>query len=158
VITDPRHLWVQIDLPERQLGKVQPGRPVAIEVDAYPDVTFAGKVTVIGGALDPVTRRVQVRCEVENPSLKLKPEMFARVTPVANKQSQLPRVPNTALVTQGLYSFIFVEQSAGVLQRRRVTLGMQGSQYTYIKEGLRASERVVTSGALLLNSELAGNE
>jgi len=158
VITDPRHLWVQVDLPERQLDKVQVGRTVAIEVDAYPETSFVGKIAVIGGALDPVTRRIQVRCEVDNPALKLKPEMFARVTPIASKQTGLPRVPNAALVTQGLYSFIFVEQSPGVLQRRRVTLEMQGSQYTYISAGLRAGERVVTSGALLLNSELAGNE
>jgi cobalt-zinc-cadmium efflux system membrane fusion protein len=95
---------------------------------------------------------------VENPALKLKPEMFARVTPIANRQSKLPRVPNAALVTQGLYSFIFVEQSPGVLQRRQVVLDMQGSQYTYIKNGLHAGERVVTSGALLLNSELSGSE
>ena len=158
VITDPRQLWVQVDLPERQLDKVKIGRAVAIEVDAYPGTTFMGKITVIAGALDPLTRRIQVRCEVENPALKLKPEMFARVTPIANRQSKLPRVPNTALVTQGLYSFIFVEQSPGVLQRRRVGLDVQGSQYTYIKEGLHAGERVVTSGALLLNSELSGSE
>lgn len=158
VITDPRHLWVQVDLPERQLDKIKLGNAVAIEVDAYPETTFMGKVVVIGGALDPVSRRIQVRCEVDNPALKLKPEMFARVTPVASKKAGLPRVPNTALVTQGLYSFIFVEQSPGVLQRRRVTLDMQGSQNTYISEGLRAGERVVSSGALLLNSELAGNE
>lgn len=157
VITDPHHLWVQVDLPERQLDKIQVGRAVAIEVDAYPETVFMGKVVVIGGALDPVSRRIQVRCEVENPALKLKPEMFARVTPIANTKTGLPRVPNTALVTQGLYSFIFVENSPGVLQRRRVTLGMQGSQYTYISEGLHAGERVVSSGALLLNSELGNN-
>ncbi len=158
VITDPRHLWVQVDLPERQLEKIQVGHPVLIEVDAYPDTTFKGKVAVIGGALDPLTRRIQVRCEVDNPALKLKPEMFARVTPIAGKQSALPRVPNTALVTQGLYSFVFVENSPGVLQRRRVTLETQGSQYSYVSEGLQAGERIVSSGALLLNSELAGNE
>jgi cobalt-zinc-cadmium efflux system membrane fusion protein len=158
VITDPHHLWVQVDLPERQLDKVQVGRPVSIEVDAYPETSFSGKIVVIGGALDPVTRRIQVRCEVENPELKLKPEMFARVTPLANKKTGLPRVPNAALVTQGLYSFIFVEQSPGVLQRRRVTLATQGSEFTFISEGLHAGERVVSSGALLLNSELAANE
>lgn len=158
VITDLHHLWVQVDLPEQQLDKVQLGRAVIVEVDAYPDTSFVGKIVVIGGTLDPVTRRIQVRCEVENPGLKLKPEMFARVSPVANKKNGLPRVPNTALVTQGLYSFIFVEQSPGVLQRRRVTLDMQGSEYTYISAGLRGGERVVTTGALLLNSELAGNE
>ncbi len=156
VISDPRHLWVLVDLPERQLGKVQVGHPVTLEVDAYPDETFPGRITVIGGALDPLTRRVQVRCEVDNPAMKLKPEMFARVTPVASKQSALPRVPNTALVTQGLYTFVFVEIAPGELQRRKVTLDLQGSQYTYIREGLKAGERVVSSGALLLNSELAG--
>ena len=99
-----------------------------------------------------------MRCEVSNPELKLKPEMFARVTPVAGKQSGLPRVSNAALVTQGLYSFIFVEQSPGVLQRRRVTLSTQGDQYSYVSAGLKAGERVVSSGALLLNSELSGND
>jgi cobalt-zinc-cadmium efflux system membrane fusion protein len=158
VITDPRHLWVLVDLPERQLDKVHAGGSVNIEVDAYPETMFSGKVAVIAGALDPLTRRILVRCEVENPSLKLKPEMFARVTPIGSKNTALPRVPNAALVTQGLYSFVFVEQSPGVLQRRRVSLATQGSQYSYISEGLHAGERVVSSGALLLNSELAGNE
>lgn len=154
VITDPLHLWVQIDLPERQLNKINLGDLVSVEVDAYPGEIFQGKVTVIGGALDPFTRRIQVRCELDNPNLKLKPEMFARVTPIANERSKLPRVPNASIVTQGLFSFIFVEQSPGVLQRRRVTLSLQGSEYAYVKEGLQAGERVVTSGALLLNSEL----
>ncbi len=154
VITDPLHLWVQIDLPERQLDKINVGDLASVEVDAYPGEVFQGKVTVIGGALDPLTRRIQVRCELDNPHLKLKPEMFARVIPIANEKSKLPRIPNTSIVTQGLFSYIFVEQSPGVLQRRRVTLSMQGSEYAYVKEGLQAGDRVVTSGALLLNSEL----
>jgi membrane fusion protein, heavy metal efflux system len=158
VITDTGRLWVMVDLPEQQLGKVKTGMPVSIEVDAYPEEAFRGRVTVVGGTLDPATRRVQVRCEVDNAQHKLMPEMFARVTPIADAKSGLPRVPNTALFTQGLYSFIFVEQTPGVLQRRRVALGMQGADFTYIKEGLRAGERIVTSGALLLNSELSGND
>jgi cobalt-zinc-cadmium efflux system membrane fusion protein len=105
-----------------------------------------------------ITRRVQVRCEVDNRQYKLKPEMFAHVIPTADAKSSLPRVPNSALFTQGLYSFLFVEQSPDVLQRRRVTLAMQGADFTYVKEGLHAGERIVTTGALLLNSELSGND
>lgn len=157
VITDPAHVWVQVELPEQQLEKVKIGQAVLLRVDAYPDESFLGKVAVIGGALDALTRRIQVRCELENPQLKLKPEMFARVSPIADEHSSLPRIPNTALVTQGLYSYVFVETSPGVLQRRRVTLGMQGRE-SYVKEGLQAGERVVTSGALLLNAELAGSD
>jgi len=157
VITDPYRLWVQIDLPERQLDKISLGDVVSVEVDAYPGETFQGKVTVIGGVVDPLTRRIQVRCDIDNPLLKLKPEMFARVTPIAGEKFRLPRVPNAAIVTQGLYSYVFVEKSPGVLQRRRVTLSLQGIEYAYIREGLQEGERVVTSGALLLNSELGAS-
>jgi cobalt-zinc-cadmium efflux system membrane fusion protein len=156
VITDPQHLWVLIDLPERQIGKIKIGQPVFVEVDAYPDEIFYGRVTVVGATLDPITRRIQVRCYLNNPEHKLKPEMYARVTPDVDNQAHLPRIPNSALFTQGVNNYIFVELSPGVLQRRRVELTLQGHEYSYVKEGLRAGERVVTSGALLLNSELAG--
>ena len=65
---------------------------------------------------------------------------------------------DTAIFTQGLYSYVFVEHGVGVLQRRQVTLGLQGHPYSYVKEGLKAGERVVTTGALLLNAELAGKD
>lgn len=158
VITQPGHLWVRVDVPEQKLDKIKVGQPVLVEVDAYPNQEFHGKVTVIGESLDPVTRRIQIRCSVNNEQLKLKPEMFARVIPVADKQSDLPRIPNTALVVQGLYSYIFIEKSPGVLQRRRVSLAAQGSDFSYVKAGLNAGERIVSSGALLLNSEFDGND
>lgn len=156
VIADPSHVWVQVDVPEQQIGKVKVGQMVLAQVDAYPDEAFSGKVTAIAGALDPVTRRMQVRCEISNPKGELKPEMYARVTPIADIHASLPRIPNTAIFTQGLYSYVFVEHGAGVLQRRRVELGMQGHQDSYVKDGLKVGERVVTTGALLLNAELAG--
>lgn len=158
VITNPKHVWVVVDLPEQQIGKVRVGQSIAVEVDAYPNEVFPGKVTIISETLDPVMRRFQVRCDVDNSQHKLKPEMFARISPILDNKSRLPRVPNSALFTQGLYSFIFVEKSPGVLQRRRATLGLQDADFTYIKEGLHAGERVVTSGAILLNSELSGND
>ncbi len=158
VITNPKHVWVVVDLPEQQIGKVRVGQPIAVEVDAYPNEIFSGKVRVISETLDPVMRRFQVRCDVDNSQHKLKPEMFARISPIVDTKSRLPRVPNSALFTQGLYTYIFVEQMPGVLQRRRVILGIQGSDFTYIKEGLHAGEHIVTSGAILLNAELSGND
>lgn len=158
VITDASHVWVLVDLPEQDIGKVVVGQSVLVQVDAYPNESFLGKVTVIAGALDSISRRIQVRCELQNPDFKLKPEMFARVSPIADIHSRLPRIPNTAIVTQGLYSYVFVEQATGVLQRRKVQLGLQGHEYSFVKEGLKAGERAVTTGALLLNAELAGTD
>jgi cobalt-zinc-cadmium efflux system membrane fusion protein len=158
VITNPKHVWVVVDLPEQQIDKIEVGQPISVEVDAYPNEVFPGKVTVISETLDPAMRRFQVRCDVDNSQHKLKPEMFARISPIVDIKSRLPRVPNSALFTQGLYSFLFVELSPGILQRRRVTPGLQDADFTYVKEGLRAGERIVTRGAILLNSELSGND
>jgi cobalt-zinc-cadmium efflux system membrane fusion protein len=130
---------------------------VTIDVDAYPGGDFWGKVASIGEVLDPATRRVQVRCVVNNPSRQLKPEMFARVTPIEDARVKLPRIQNSALITQGLYSYVFVEKEPGVFEKREVTLGLQGRSESYVKQGLSDGERVVTTGALLLNSELAGS-
>jgi cobalt-zinc-cadmium efflux system membrane fusion protein len=158
VITDSTHLWVIVDLPERYLGKMKVGQKVAIEVDAYPNGDFWGQVASIGEVLDPATRRVQVRCTVANSRRQLKPEMFARVTPIDDEREKRVRVPNAALIVQGVYTFVFVDKGGGVFEKRRVSLGLQGRDESYVKQGLAEEERIVTGGALLLNSELAGNE
>jgi cobalt-zinc-cadmium efflux system membrane fusion protein len=154
VITDPTRLWVMIDLPERNLSKVEPGHPVAVEVDAWPGERFPGTIEKVGETVDPATRRIQVRCSLPNPARKLKPEMFARVTLLADAHQRALRVPNGALITEGLYSHIFVEKSIGVFEKRRVSLRLQDRDYSYVASGLNPGERVVASGALLLNSEL----
>ncbi len=155
VVTDPTRLWVMIDLPERNLSKVQPGHAVSVEVDAWPGERFAGTIEKVGETVDPATRRIQVRCSVPNPARKLKPEMYARVTLLADGNQRALRVPNGALFTEGLYSFLFVEKGAGVFEKRRVSLRLQDRDYSYVASGLEPGERVVASGALLLNSELA---
>jgi cobalt-zinc-cadmium efflux system membrane fusion protein len=162
VISDPKHLWAVIDVPERTIARIQRGQKVALEADAYSGerqrATFAGTVEYIGDVLDPDTRRVPVRTSVENPHRLLKPEMYARATPLASSGRELVRVPNAALGTDGLYSFVFVEREPGVLERRPVTLSNRGKEDSYVAEGLKPGERVVTSGAVLLNSELASGE
>ena len=155
VITDPTRLWVMIDLPERNLSKVEPGHPVAVEVDAWPGERFPGTIEKVGETVEPATRRIQVRCTLPNPARRLKPEMYARVTLLADEQQRALRVPNGALITEGLYSHLFVEKSTGVFEKRRVALRLQDRDYSYIASGLNPGERVVASGALLLNSDLA---
>lgn len=153
-ITDPTHLWVLIDLPERNLANVAPGNLANVEVDAYPDMKFTATIARVGEIVDPATRRIQVRCTIDNPDRKLKPEMYARVTLLAEDGARAVRVPNTALVSEGAQTFVFVETGPGVFERRQVTLKLQDRETSYVNEGLARGERVVTGGALLLSSEL----
>lgn len=156
VITDIGRLWVLADVPERSIGGIQPGQAVSIETDAYPNERFAATVDRVGLALDPATRRVQVRCSVRNPGHKLKPEMFARVSFLADGQKKGVQVPNTSLVADGLHSYVFVEKQPGTFEKRAVSVTLRGSDSSFI-EGVAGGERVVTEGALLLNSEAAGD-
>ena len=156
VVTDPAYLWIIIDVPEKYIGKVKVGQKVAVDVDAFPGADFLGLITSIGEVLDPATRRVQVRCTIENPQRRLKPEMFVRVTPIVDESRKLVRIPNGAIITEGLYSFVFIEKAPGLFERQRISLGLQGREESYVKDGIREGERVVGSGALLLNAELAG--
>jgi cobalt-zinc-cadmium efflux system membrane fusion protein len=156
-ITNPDHLWAIIDLPERDLNKVSLEQQLSIKVDAFPEEEFHGKIQSIGTMLDPVSRRIQVRCSVDGKG-KLRPEMYARITPLNMTQQKVIRLPNSALITEGLYSYVFVETSHGHIQKRRVTLDLQERDYATIKEGLKAGERVVTKGAILINSELAAGK
>lgn len=155
VVSDPKHLWAIAELPEKDLAKLRVGQTVSIEVDAYPERRFAGRVLAIGDVLDAQSRRVPVRCEVRNDERLLKPEMFARITPESEGE-KLPRVPNTALVTEGLHVYVFVEKAPGLIEKREVRLSFRGHVASFVGSGLHAGERVVTTGALLLNAELGG--
>ncbi|MBC7786264.1 MAG: efflux RND transporter periplasmic adaptor subunit [Methylophilaceae bacterium] len=154
IISNPQHLWASIDLPERDLSKVTKNQMVSIEVDAYPNEIFTGRVQSMGQMMDPITRRIQVRCIVDGKG-KLKPEMYARVTPISSRNYKVLKIPNSALITDGLYSYVFVEKSTGHLAKTKVTLSSQQLDFSIVNEGLNAGDRVVTVGAILLNSELS---
>ncbi|MQY51678.1 efflux RND transporter periplasmic adaptor subunit [Rhodocyclus tenuis] len=155
VVSDPAHLWVIAEVAEKDLARVRVGQPVGVEVDAYPQRRFGGRVLAVGDVVDSQSRRVPVRCSVDNGERLLKPEMFARVTP-ETEGVHLPRVPNSAVVTEGVNDFVFVEKTPGVIEKRPVKLAFRGHEASFVRDGLSAGERVITAGALLLNAELGG--
>jgi cobalt-zinc-cadmium efflux system membrane fusion protein len=81
--------------------------------------------------------------------------MYARVTLVADDKVKAVRLPNASFVTDGLNSYVFVETEPGVFSKRRVTFSVQDREFGYLASGVKPGERVVTTGALLLNAELA---
>jgi cobalt-zinc-cadmium efflux system membrane fusion protein len=155
VVTDPTRVWVIIELPERLLGKVAKGQDVIVEADPFPNQALPGTIAQVGDVVDPATRRVLVRCVVANPQRLLRPEMFVKVTPIPDEHAKFVRVPNSALITQGLQSYVFIEREPGVFVKRQVRLGLQARDFTFIHEGIAEGEPVVVSGVLRLNSELS---
>lgn len=158
VITDLDHLWVIVDVPEQAAALLHAGQRAMVDSEAWPGVAFAASVERVGLLLDAGTRRVQVRCRVQNQERKLKPEMFARVSFLSQGSDRQGVVlPNTSLFIEGRYSHVFVQTHPGTFERRRVHVRNTERDRSFIDSGLAAGEAVVTEGAFLLTTEVGVN-
>ncbi|RQO34281.1 efflux RND transporter periplasmic adaptor subunit [Herminiimonas sp. KBW02] len=153
VVTDPKRLWLMIDVPEKLLSQIKLGSTVSIESEAYPNERFAAKIVQLGQSVDPNSRRVTVRARLNNPDGKLLPEMYVRAS-VQQESGTGVAVPNSAIITRGIYSYVYVQNAPGEFQQRKVKLLTRGSDISYVGEGLKGSESIVIKGALLLDAEL----
>jgi cobalt-zinc-cadmium efflux system membrane fusion protein len=160
VISDLRALWLNIDLPEKAAAVAQAGTKVNFSVEAYPGVDFSARIERVGAMVDPTTRRIPVRAMVDNADGRLKPEMFARATISEAKAEPAIRVPVGALLTDGLTTRLFVQVGPREFERRRVGIARQDAEFAYLtpESGVRAGDRIVVRGALLLASEMAQGE
>lgn len=77
-IADLSAVWVLLDAYESDLAWLHYGQKVEFVTEAYPGVTFTGKIAFIDPVLNERTRTTKVRVNVSNQDRMLKPEMFVR--------------------------------------------------------------------------------
>ena len=148
-VVDIRPVRLEASLVERDFRRVRAGTPAIVEVDAFPGETFTGTVGRVAPVFDPQTRTAQMEIEVPNPTNRLKPGMYARVSlRVADKPNALT-VPRNAVVTRGSQQVLYVVDG-NVARQRRIELGIQGPERVEVTSGLREGERIVTTGAAAL--------
>jgi cobalt-zinc-cadmium efflux system membrane fusion protein len=157
-IADPRTMWVMLDVSERDVPHLAAGQAVSITVDAMPDRGFDGVLTWISAAVDPATRTIQARVEVENPEGMLRAHMFGRAEIRVRTIEDAVLVPASAVQWDGCCNVVFVRHSDTIYQPYRVTLGSKHDGHFVVEAGLPAGESVVTQGSFLLKTEiLKGN-
>jgi cobalt-zinc-cadmium efflux system membrane fusion protein len=154
VVADLTELWAVAEIDETQLPLVKAGRPTELRVSAYPGETFGGRITFVADMVNPKTRRVTVRCQVPNPSQRLKPEMYASITLAAGEPRELLAVPSGAVQEIEGKPLVFVKTAQGSFARRDVTVGPETEGWVEVRAGVKEGEAVATSGSFLLKSEL----
>lgn len=157
-ISDLSSLWALAQVPEEELRYVDVGMEVDIHVRAYPEQTFRGRVTVIGGELDPETRTVQVRCQVPNPGQRLKAGMYAEVTLRSAAPRQELTIPLSAVQRLDDDSIVFVETGEATFAPRRVSLGRENGDRVVALDGLAEGDRIVSHGGFVLKAEMLKGE
>jgi len=152
-IIDLSSLWIDAQVYEKDLDKIQLNQKVEISVIAYPNETFLGRVSYIGDTLDEETRTTVVRTVVNNPDRKLKPGMFATVKIITSEKKESMVLPEGAVLHQNGKSFVVVEET-GKYIFREVKLGAVNDSIAEVIDGLKFGDRVVIKGHYQIATEL----
>ncbi len=151
-IADLSSVWVLVDVFERDIHLVRPGQKVQVVAAAYPDRRFTATVERISDKVDPDSRTLKVRLLVSNPEVLLKPEMFVTATLELSAGDTAMFVPAGAVFTEDGKSYVFAAINDRRFERRQVTAAPDAEGRLRVTGGLRAGERIVSDGAMLLDS------
>jgi cobalt-zinc-cadmium efflux system membrane fusion protein len=151
-IVDLSTVWVSSDVPEPFIRLVHVGEPVLINLVAFPDDVFAGRVARIGDVLDSQTRTLKVHVELPNPTGRFRPEMYGTIRHAGPTRGTIV-IPSGAIVQEYGRSVVFLERGPGQFERRVVTTGMRTGDRVAIVTGLQPDDRVIVDGAVLLKGQ-----
>lgn len=150
-IVDLSRVWIMADVFESDAAAVRIGQAASITLP-YEGRTIDARVVHILPTVDPQTRTLKVRLEAANPRLRLRPEMYVDVDFRIGGAPRLS-VPAEAVIDTGLRQTVYVDKGNGHFEPRAVRTGDRAGERIVILSGLRLGERVVTSGAFLIDSE-----
>jgi membrane fusion protein (multidrug efflux system) len=154
-------IFVDFTLPQQSLRLVGIGQTVALRTDAFPDMTFAGKVVAVDPKLDAQTRNVAVRAELANPDRKLLPGMFASVEITIGEPKKQLTLPQTSITYNpyGETVFLIVKGKPGedgkvplTAKQKFVKTGETRGDQVAIVSGVTEGDTVVTAGQLKLKN------
>ena len=148
-IADLSRVWIASDVPESAIRFIHVGERVTITMVAYPTEELEGRVARIADVLDPQTRTVKVYVDMANPGGRFRPEMFVTIRHTGAPRPT-PVLPIGAVVQEYGHPIVFLERTPGRFERREVVLGPRAGAFMPIVSGVRAGERVVVDGGVLL--------
>ncbi|MBC7665861.1 MAG: efflux RND transporter periplasmic adaptor subunit, partial [Caulobacter sp.] len=105
-------IYVDFNLPQKQIGALQVGQVVNVTSDGFAGVTFPGKITAISPKVDTATRNVVVEATLSNPKRQLLPGMFANASVEVGDKKHYLTLPQTAITYNPYGSTVFVVMTA----------------------------------------------
>jgi len=150
-VADLSRVWAVAQVPEQQVAQVKVGQSVRIEVPALQNEQLLGKLIYVGQTVNPETRTVLVRTELDNTSGRLKPSMLASMLIESTPKKQLV-VPTSAVVREQDADYVFVQEKPGVFRLKPVRLTSEHNGQRVVLDGLNQGVKIVSDGAFHLNN------
>lgn len=149
-LTDNRFMKLDFSVPTTYLSALKQGLPVVARARPFGDREFSGNVVSIDNQIDPVTRSILVRANIQNTDGVLRQGLLMSVELHKNPRSSL-QISESALMPDGRSNTVFVakENAEGfIVEKRPVEIGTRSRGKVEVVRGLSAGERVVTHGAI----------
>ena len=153
VISDINMLWMVANVPESEVPYYRIGQNVIVNVQAYKDRLFPGRIVYVADSVDPITRRLTIYAALDDKDHELKPQMLAGFTIELSKSETWPAVPLQALVREnnGLRS-VWTTNNGTDFKRRLVRIGILQADLVQILDGLEPGETIALNKALFLSN------
>ena len=151
-IADLSAVWIWAEFYQDELPMLKPGLPVSISSSSQPGMDLKGKIALINPFINDASRTARVRIDVENPEMKLQPDMYVDVT-LNMEMGESLAIPASAVLPTGKHNVVFVDKGEGKLEPRFVELGRKFGDAYELRSGVKAGERVVTSANFLIDAE-----
>ncbi|MBU4342468.1 MAG: efflux RND transporter periplasmic adaptor subunit [Candidatus Omnitrophica bacterium] len=166
LILPEEKMWIYGDVYEYELGWVKVDGEVKVTTSSLPGEEFHGVIISINPVLDPKTRSLRFRVEVDNPGLKLKPEMYVDVIIMSmykgqNEEDEVLAIPKDAVLDTGMRKIVWINQGNDIYEGRIIKIGPEStsvidgaeSKFYPVLSGLREGEMVVTKANFLIDSQ-----
>lgn len=151
-LTDLSKLWVVFEVYEKDLGLVKNGDKILFSTNSSSE-SYEGTVSFIDTKVDPVSRIVEIRADINNKRGLLKPDMFVNGE-ISHRGTNQLLVPKSAVLWTGKRSIVYLKgDEPGAFELKEVTLGQAIGQTYQVLEGLSAGDEVVTNGAFTIDAE-----
>ncbi len=153
-VADVTRMWARLDFFEMDIRYIRSGQSVVLHVEGLPGEAVAGTITWVSAQLDPRTRTLQARVELDNPDGALRANMFARAVVTVRDAQPVVVVPRAAVQWEGCCNVVFVQDSPTSFHPAKVHLGPAAGTMVEVRRGLTGGETVVTQGSFLLKTEI----
>ena len=150
-MADLSSVWAIASLPEQTASSVKKGQTVGIEIPAI-DQTLTGKVVFISDIVQPETRTVDVRTQLDNKNRDLKPQMLMNMQ-IASASKKVPVVAESAVVRDNDKDHVFIQVAPGQYKLVPVVLEPAVDKVRPVVSGLAAGTVIVVDGGFHLNND-----
>jgi len=144
VSLDP--IEVEFHLTEIDSSRVKIGNEVDVRVAPFPDETFGATVTIVSPTIDPRTRTLRVKAQLENADRKLRPGLFARVDLGIAKRAGVAMVPEEAVLQRADGAVVFRVLPENRAERRMIEVGAHHDGMVEVVKGVGPGDLVVLRG------------